>query len=70
MTNAFRPGDRVKARHPDDGAYYPVVIECIESTGDYLVRREPTGDHKSPTGYRSGSALRARWLVDPDEILR
>ena len=61
MTNVFRPGDHVKARHPDDGAYYPVVIERIETTGDYLVKREP-----SPTG----SPLRARWLVDPDEILQ
>jgi hypothetical protein len=63
MTNVFRPGDHVKARHPDDGAYYPVVIECIEATGDYSVSREP--DDRSPTG----SPLRARWLVDPDHIL-
>jgi hypothetical protein len=68
MTNVFRPGDHVKARHPDDGAYYPVVIECIEATGDFLVSREPGGrelDDRSPTG----SPLRARWLVDPDHIL-
>ena len=63
MTNVFRLGDHVKARHPDDGAYYPVVIERIEATGDYLVRRAPTQDYRS-------SPLRARWLVDPDEILR
>jgi hypothetical protein len=64
MTNVFRPGDHVKARHPDDGAYYPVVIERVETTGDYLVRREP--DYRSPTG----SPLKTRWLVDSDEILR
>ena len=70
MTNVFRPRDHVKARHPDDDAYYPVVIERIETTGDYVVSREPARDCSSPTGSRRRSPLRARWLVDPDEILQ
>jgi hypothetical protein len=31
MTNAFRPGERVKARHPEDHAFYPAVIEKFET---------------------------------------
>ena len=65
MSRSFRLGDKATARHHEDGAWYPVVIERIDMDGNYHVCMSSRADRYSP---RYVDPPRRRWVVDEDDL--